>query len=35
MTKELIDEILKGIGLESIETDPEADDFNGCSTHTV
>lgn len=31
MTKELIDEILKGIGLESIYNDHEADDLETCS----
>ncbi len=35
MTKELIDQILKDIGLESIETDPEADVPESCTSHPV
>lgn len=33
MTKELIDQILKDIGLESIEADAEGDDPGRISSH--
>lgn len=34
MTKELIDEILKNIGLESID-DAEPDDHDGLNKHSI